>query len=227
MTSVLALLTAAWLAAFGVATPAPSANAPELAPYRALARNRADAEGVLSAARLGLGMALGVAEPPPLLRVPEWPGSPRPVYVTLVRGRASRACVGSDTPLGGSLAATLTRLGERLADADLRRPPVRAEELDTLRLVVAFASDPVAVRDPMTVDPVREGLRIETERGAVAFLPGEARTIGWALREAKRIGVLSNGASGASGAASYSRFTVVTISGPALSKPQRTTAVSP
>lgn len=230
MTSVLALLTAAWLAAFGVAPPAPSATAPELAPYRALARNRADSEGVLAAARLGLGMALGDAEPPPVLRVPEWPGSPRPVYVTLVRGRTSRACVGSDSPLGGSLAATLSRLGERLADADLRRPPVRAEELDTLRLVVAFSSDPVPVRDPMTVDPAREGLRIETERGAVAFLPGEARTIGWALREARRIGVVVtgvSGASGASGAVSYSRFTVVTLSGPATSKSRRTSVVSP
>lgn len=230
MTSVLALLTAAWLAAFGVAPSAPSANAPELAPYRALARNRAESEGVLAAARLGLGMALGVAEPPPVLRVPEWPGSPRPVYVTLVRGRSSRACVGSDSPLGGSLAATLSRLGERLADADLRRPPVRAEELDTLRLVVAFSSDPVPVRDPMTVDPAREGLRIETERGAVAFLPGEARTIGWALREARRIGVIAGaatGTTGASSAVSYSRFTVVTLSGPATSNSHRTSAVSP
>ncbi len=226
MTMAPALVLAGWLAVFGSAPPA--ANAPELAPYRALARDRADAEGVLAAARLGLGMALGTAEAPPLLRVPEWPGSPRPVYVTLVRGRASRACVGSDTPLGGSLAATLTRLGERLADADLRRPPVRAEELDTLRLVVAFASDPVSVRDPMSVDPAREGLRIESERGAVAFLPGEARTVGWALREARRIGVMASaGAAGASGAVSYSRFTVVTISGPAVSNTRRTSAVSP
>ncbi|MBI5169873.1 MAG: AMMECR1 domain-containing protein, partial [Candidatus Eisenbacteria bacterium] len=178
-----------------------------------------------AAARLGLGMALGTAEAPPLLRVPEWPGSPRPVYVTLVRGRASRACVGSDAPLGGSLAATLTRLGERLADSDLRRPPVRAEELDTLRLVVAFASDPVAVRDPMSVDPAREGLRIESERGAVAFLPGEARTIGWALREARRLGLMAG--AGAAAAVSYSRFTVVTISGPAASNTRRTSAVSP
>lgn len=227
MTRVLALVLAAWIGAFGMPPAAPAANAPELAPYRALARNRADAEGVLAAARLGLGMALGDAEPPPVLRVPEWPGSPRPVYVTLVRGRTSRACVGSDAPLGGSLAATLSRLGERLADADLRRPPVRAEELDTLRLVVAFSSDPVSVRDPMTVDPAREGLRIESERGAVAFLPGEARTIGWALREARRIGVISGAATGSSGAVSYSRFTVVTLSGPATSKSHRTSAVSP
>ncbi|MBI5168786.1 MAG: hypothetical protein HZA61_04790, partial [Candidatus Eisenbacteria bacterium] len=72
MTAAPALVLAAWLAAFGSAPPA--ANAPELAPYRALARNRADAEGVLAAARLGLGMALGRAVAPPLLRVPEWPG---------------------------------------------------------------------------------------------------------------------------------------------------------
>ncbi|MFN8587459.1 MAG: AMMECR1 domain-containing protein [Candidatus Eisenbacteria bacterium] len=213
---VVPVRTAAW--------PAPG-GAPELAPYRALARNAADAEGALAAARLGLAMALSDAgELPRYVKVPEWPGSPRPVYATLVRGRTTRACVGTDVALGGSLAATLSRLGERLADTDLRRPPVRAEELDTLRLVVAFASDPVAVRDPMTVDPLREGLRVETERGAVAFLPGEARTIGWALREAKRIGVTA-GVSASE--VRYSRFSVVTVSGPATLQSHRSAAVSP
>ncbi|MCC6649809.1 MAG: AMMECR1 domain-containing protein [Candidatus Eisenbacteria bacterium] len=205
-----------------VATAAPLA-APELAPYRALARNPLDAAGALQAARIGLATALGESDVPSLTRVPEWPGSPRPVYVTLVRGRASRACVGSDVPLGGSLAATLMQLGERLADSDLRRAPVRPEELDTLRLVVAFASDPVAVSDPMTVDPAREGLKIESVRGAIAFLPGEARTVAWALREARRVGVLV----GTTSEARCFRFSVVTLSGPATTRSHRSSGEKP
>jgi len=217
------LLPAALLALVVTAAVAAPLPAPELGAYRALARNPLQAAGALQAARIGLATALGDGEVPKLTAVPEWPGSPRPVYVTLVRGRTSRACVGSDVPLGGSLAATLMQLGERLADSDLRRPPVRAEELDTLRLVVAFASDAVPVSDPMTVDPAREGLKIEGQQGAIAFLPGEARTVAWALREARRVGVLT----GATSEARCSRFSVVTLSGPATTRSHRSSGEKP
>jgi hypothetical protein len=61
---------------------------------------------------------------------------------------------------------------------------------------------------------MREGLKIETERGAVAFLPGEARTVAWAVREARRIGVLA----GPLAEARCSRFDVVTLQGPATTR---------
>ena len=61
------------------------------------------------------------------------------------------------------------------------------------------------------LDPGREGLLIETDRGRVAFLPGEARTVSWAIREARRIGVLA----GAEANARLYRFDVVTLSEPA------------
>lgn len=194
---------------------AAGAGAPELEPYRALARDRAAAAALLAAAREGLASAVGEAPIASEAAAPAWPGSPRPLYVTLARGRETRACVGADVPPGGSLAESLRLLGARLATHDRRRPPVRADELDTLKLVVAFAGDPVPVADPMSVDPVREGLRIETDRGAVAFLPGEARTVAWAVREARRIGVLS----GPLAEARCSRFDVVTLQGPAAAGP--------
>jgi hypothetical protein len=134
------------------------------------------------------------------------------VYVTLAHGRATRACVGSDAPLGSSLAATLEALGERVVASDRRHPPLDAGELDTLRLVIAFAGDAQSVADPLTVDPVHEGLKIETDRGAIAFLPGEARTVSWALREARRAGVLAGPVS----EARCSRFAAVVITGPAV-----------
>jgi AMMECR1 domain-containing protein len=217
-------VTAALPLALALLASAAGAPAPELEPYRALARDAAAREAVLAAARAGLAGALGdsAASAPPA-GVPEWPGSPRPLYVTLAHGHATRACVGADVPPAGSLAASLAALGAQLADRDLRRPPVRAAELDTLRLVVAFAADPVPVADPMAVDPMREGLKIETERGAVAFLPGEARTVSWALREARRIGVLTGPVSDAR----CSRFSVVTFQGPAAARPATAQEPSP
>lgn len=186
----------------------PAGPAPELEPYRALARSSAAAR-MLEAAREGLCASLDECEPSAVALV-EWPGAPRPVYVTLTRGRTTRACVGSDAPMG-TLAETVRQLAARVADADRRRPPVRAGELDSLRLVIAFAGEGAAVADPYTIDPAREGLKVETEHGAVAFLPGEARTVRWALAEARRIGVLT----GPLSEARCTRFPVVIIQGPA------------
>ncbi|MCC6348507.1 MAG: AMMECR1 domain-containing protein [Candidatus Eisenbacteria bacterium] len=214
---------------------ASGALAPELDPYRALSHDGVASAALLDQVREGLreavcgpedgagrapvaeadsGEASAASVPP---APPEWPGSPRPLYVTLVRGRATRACVGSDVPPGGSLSASLRWLGGQLATNDRRRPPVRAEELDTLRLIVAFAGDPTPVADPMSVDPMREGLKIETGKGTVAFLPGEARTVAWALREARRIGVLA----GPVAEARCSKFDVVTLQGPATTRARR------
>ena len=188
-----------------------AAGSPELEPYRALARDPAACESLLAAARTGLARGFEPGESMPASSAPAWPGSPRPVYVTLVRGRATRACVGSDMPLGGSLGATLEALGERVVASDRRHPPLDAGELDSLRLVIAFAGDAQPVADPYSVDPVHEGLRIETDRGAIAFLPGEARTASWALREARHAGVLAGPVS----EARCSRFAAVIIKGPA------------
>jgi AMMECR1 domain-containing protein len=187
-------------------------GSPELEPYRAMSRDPAACESLLAAARAGLSRGLEPGAPAPAATGPAWPGSPRPVYVTLARGRATRACVGSDAPLGGSLAATLEALGERVVASDRRHAPLDAGELDTLRLVIAFAGDEQSVADPLTVDPVHEGLKIETDLGAIAFLPGEARTAAWALREARRAGVLAGPVS----EARCSRFAAVVIQGPAV-----------
>jgi AMMECR1 domain-containing protein len=242
----------ALLAAMALLASAPGARTPELDAYRELARDPAACERLLNFAREGLAASVSEAEagpagemaseamnampstrsvalpqagapaaPPPAAS--DWPGSPRPLYVTLARAHATRACVGADAPPGGSLEASLRLLGGQVATNDRRRPPVRAEELDTLRLVLAFAGDPVPVADPMSVDPMREGLKIETDRGAVAFLPGEARTISWALREARRIGVLAGPVS----EARCSRFEVVTLQGPATRRAEPRKEPSP
>jgi AMMECR1 domain-containing protein len=187
------------------------APSPELEPYRALARDPAAAAAVLASARAGLARGLEPGAARDSARESAWPGSVRPVYVTLAHGAATRACVGADAPTGGTLGSAVAALGEQLVANDRRHPPLLAGELDTLRLVVAFAGDAQPVNDPFTVDPRREGLRIETDRGAVAFLPGEARTVSWAIREARRIGVLA----GPQSDARFSRFAVVVLQGPA------------
>lgn len=186
-----------------------AAPAAELAPYREFATSAAGQRLV----RLAQQALASEDAPGPEDATSPWPGTPRPVYVTLVQGGVTRACLGTDAPLG-SLDRTVHTLAQRLRTDDRRRTPVGDEELAHLRLVIAIAGSPQPIADPQVVDPMREGLRIETERGAIAFLPGEARTVAWALREARRVGVLA----GAGSEARYSRFAVVTLSGPAQAR---------
>lgn len=151
--------------------------------------------------------------------VPDWPGPPSGVYLSLAGTHGARACVGSLTPLDATLAGTLRELARRVVSDDPRRPPLRGEELDSLAVVVSFAAPPVPVADPMVVSPAREGLLITSSEGSVAFLPGEARTVSWALKEARRIGVLHHASD-----ASFQRFQVVAFR---ESAPLRSTPRSP
>lgn len=137
-----------------------------------------------------------------------WPAAPAAVYVSLANGRLTRACVGSAAP-GGTLRATVRELAVQVLHSDRRRLPVRREELDGLRVVVSLAGPGTPVADPMSVPLAREGLLVQSPLGSVAFLPGEARTVAYALREARRIGVLADARD-----ASFERFEVIAISEP-------------
>lgn len=159
-----------------------------LAPCRDLARTPAAAR-LLALARAAMESYWSGA-PVDTAGVPDWPGEPGALYVSLARGRATRACVGSAVPPRGPLAECVRALALDALRADPRRPPVRREELAGLRVVIAFAGEAREVADPLSVDPGREGLLVGSARGHVAFLPGEARTVSWALREARRSGLL-------------------------------------
>jgi AMMECR1 domain-containing protein len=208
-------------AALAPARPARAAT-DALAPYRSLARSAAGARLAALARRAideyfrgGVGDSLGPA-PDSLaaretLAAPDWPGPPTGLYLSLVDGAATRACVGSAQPVGGSLPETVRALATQVLSADPRRPPVRADELRRLRVVIAFAGPGEPIADPMSVNPARDGLLVRGARGSVAFLPGEARTVSWALREARRLGVIE----GSWRDAGYERFAVVTVTEPA------------
>ena len=186
--------------------PRPARAADDLTPYRALAGTPAG-HAVLAAARAAIERYFDPSAPAPAdSTVPDWPGAPTGLYLSLARGASTRACVGSAAPLAGTLAENLRRLASQVVAADPRRPPVRREELGELRLTVAFAGRGEPVADPMLVRPAAQGLLVTTPKGSLAFLPGEARTVSWALREARRAGVLERASE-----ASFQRFSVVVL----------------
>jgi AMMECR1 domain-containing protein len=207
-------LTLAVLLSMVGAVPAVAARPdPALAPYRDLARSPA-AGRLLAVARAALESHWSGAAPD-TARLPDWPGAPAALYLSLVRGSVTRACVGSPAPPRGTLAESVRSLAEAALTSDLRRPPVRRDELVSLRVVLAFAGAGEPVADPMSVDPGREGLLVSGARGHVAFLPGEARTVAWALREARRAGLFDPAQP-----AEFTRFPVVTITEPGSQTPR-------
>ena len=195
----------------------------ELAAYRELARTPerarllAIARRAMEAHWTGLGAASEIPASDSAAAAPDWPGPPTGLFVSLLGPRGTRSCVGSVAPVRGTLTASLAALAVEALGADRRRPAIRRDELDSLRIVVAFAGRGEPVTDPRLVDPGREGLIVSGADVAVAFLPGEARTIAWALREARRVGALR-----AQQPVTYLRFPAVVLSEP--EPPHRTTS---
>ena len=197
------------LACAGGAAPAGSAADGALAPYAELARTPR-ARALLARARAVMARHWDPQAAPDSGAAIAWPGAPVAVYVSLVEGRTTRSCVGRAGASFATLSGALQGLAIEALTADRRHAPVRREELERLRVVITFGGEGEVVADPMLVDPAREGLSVSTSRGTVAFLPGEARTVAWALREARRIGVLEGPVAGAI----CRRFPVVVLAEP-------------
>ena len=203
-----ALCTAVAVVALALAAPARAALDDPLEAYRAFARTPA-ARSLLADARAAMVAHFDGTTADAAPDTGAWPGTPAGVYVSLADGRLTRACVGSVTP-SATLRGMVRELAVKALNADRRRQPVRREELVRLRVVVSLAGPGTPVADPMSVPLAREGLLVRSALGSVAFLPGEVRTVAYALREARRIGVLVN-----SGDAWFERFSVIAISEPA------------
>lgn len=188
--------------------PAVAMAAPELASYEQLARNE-DGRRLLAVARRAMISYAdhGAITGDSLAARLDWPGPPAGVYLTLQRGGTTRACVGSSAPLRGGLVEAVQALAVEVLSADRRRPPVRREELDRLQITITFAGTPRPIQDPHLVNPAHEGLLVGSEHGHVAFLPGEARTVSWALREARRAGI----AAGSRDGVRYQAFSAVLL----------------
>jgi AMMECR1 domain-containing protein len=205
------------LALFVFAPFAASRPAPELDPYREFVHTPRALE-LLALARAAMRGHWGEGGAGHDPREADWPRAPAGIYLSLTDASGTRACVGRDLPYHGTLPDAVRDLAVQALQADPRRPPVRRDELDHLRIVIAFAGIGEPVGDPMEIDPGRDGLRISSEGKSIAFLPGEARTVAWALKEARRAGVLE----GPLESATYLRFPVVALAEPPAMIPPTT-----
>lgn len=119
------------------------------------------------------------------LRYP-WIERPVGVFVTAMKGRKVRSCVGTLTPGSMTLQRELIRQCRRLVAGDLRHSPLQASELDQIKFVVTFTGVPNPIDDPDRVDLWREGLMASWNGRQAILLPGEAKTLSWGLNELRR-----------------------------------------
>jgi AMMECR1 domain-containing protein len=118
-------------------------------------------------------------ELPPLLR------QRAGVFVsTMDRNGAPRCCMGLLYPRGSTLAADIIEAATMAAAHDLRFPPLQPAELANLRVIVSILDPPQPVLDPLSLDPVTDGLAARGRLRTGVVLPGEtadqAKFVHWA-----------------------------------------------
>lgn len=95
------------------------------------------------------------------------------VFVSAVLGDAPRCCMGSLYPTRRTLAEEIIAAAVAAAGLDLRFSPLKAQELPRLRVIVSVVAPPEPVVDPMSLDPLTEGVAVRSALRWGVSLPGE------------------------------------------------------
>jgi len=115
----------------------------------------------------------------------------RPCFVTFFRAKRVFACFGGFSPRRANLAEEIAENVRLALKNDARSRTVSRETALSAGVQITFPiGQPERVNDYRSIDPLREGMFVESGDNGVAFVPGEARTASWAFREAlRRLGV--------------------------------------
>lgn len=115
----------------------------------------------------------------------------RACFVTFFRAKRVFACFGGFSPRRANLADEIAENVRLALKNDARSRTVSRETALSAGVQITFPiGQPERVNDYRNIDPLREGMFVESGDNGVAFVPGEARTANWAFREAlRRLGV--------------------------------------
>lgn len=115
----------------------------------------------------------------------------RACFVTFFLGKRVAACFGGFTPRRADLAGEIAGNVRLALQNDARSRTLGREAARAAGVQITFPlGHPERVEDYRAIDPLREGMFVESGDSGVAFVPGEARTAGWAFRQAlARLGV--------------------------------------
>lgn len=139
-------------------------------------------KGMLAYARACVHRVLDPGNP-----VPDYPPDMNDLpmtgmYLTLMRGKDIRACVGSFYAPASNPAGFLRALAKYVVYDDIRKEPLSLTELAELSLVISFVGPRREILDPYSIDFSTEGLLIAQEGRHAVLLPGETRTLDYGIR---------------------------------------------
>lgn len=126
------------------------------------------------------------------------------MYLTLMKGRDVRACVGCFSPPSSDLADSVGALAKEVVYYDIRNRPLSLHEMAGLSLVISFVGPRKEISDPYAVDFSTEGLYMAREGRHAVLLPGETKTLDYGIKK-----LMQQNGSGSGGPVSYAAFRVV------------------
>lgn len=128
--------------------------------------------------RLGFG---------PAVSPPSWTaGIQSACFVTFFARKKVIACSGGFRLRTADLAKEVEANVRQALHLDPRAGYIDRAAAAKARVLITFPGELRPVSSPKVIDPLREGLFVENDRGGVAIVPGEAKTSAWAYREALR-----------------------------------------
>ena len=112
------------------------------------------------------------------------------VYLSLMRDREVRVCMGSFFPHAVSMADTIQDLAQRVTFGDTRTRPLFLSEMEDLSLVLSFVGPLQEIADPYDIDFATQGLYLSQDGKEGVLLPGETRTLSYGIqRLRKQLGI--------------------------------------
>jgi AMMECR1 domain-containing protein len=108
------------------------------------------------------------------------------LYLTLMRDRQIRACIGTFSPRASDMRTAIRKLTEEIVYSDLRSQPLSLNEMEDLSIVLSFVGDLKEIRDPYGINFAEEGLYMSQNERAGVLLPGESRTLEYGLNKIKK-----------------------------------------
>ena len=104
------------------------------------------------------------------------------LYLSLLRGRDVRVCIGSFSSCWKDMETAIRTLAGEVVYKDTRTLPLSLPEMKELHIVLSFVGALKEIMDPNTIDFTGEGLYVDQDGRGGVLLPGETRTLEYGLR---------------------------------------------
>lgn len=108
---------------------------------------------------------------------------PTGLYISLMKGRKVRVCLGSFYPVSHNMETAIKALAGEVIYGDTRARPLSFKEMKGLSIVISFVGPLKSIEDPYALDFTEQGLTIDQDGKVGVLLPGETRTLDYGIKQ--------------------------------------------